>query len=459
MRYLEDTIAAVSTPPGTGGIGIIRISGADSFIAADKIFSSKTSVSNMASHTIHFGKILDPASGEIIDECMLSKMDAPATYTRENIVEINCHGSYATIKKILEIVFTIGVRPAEPGEFTKRAYLNGRIDLSEAEAVMDLIAARTDESRKAALNQMEGRLSSKLNEIRSKLISALAEIEVTLDYPEHEMHNIVGANAMQTISEVILRLRNLSETFGRGRLIREGMHIVIAGRPNAGKSLLLNTLSGKNRAIVTAIPGTTRDIIDEYIEVDGIPIILTDTAGIRKTEDEVEKIGVALAVSEIEKADLVIYVIDCTDDKSFNMALIEEFSNRKIMVLINKIDKVDRDKLNDLKELLNKYEPIELSLKTGDGIEDVFEKIKKTFSLASTKINGENIITNVRHKGLIDKSLEALCNAQDSYKSGMPLDCISYDIWTGAEKIGEITGDTINDQVIENIFTTFCLGK
>ena len=459
MRYLEDTIAAVSTPPGTGGIGIIRISGPNSFTTADKIFASKTPVSKMISHTIIFGKIIDPSSEEVIDECMLSKMDAPATYTRENVVEINCHGSYATVKKILEIVFSLGVRPADPGEFTKRAFLNGRIDLSEAEAVMDLIAARTDESRKAALHQMEGRLSSKLNEIRAKLISALAEIEVTLDYPEHETHNVVGEHAMNTISEVILQLRNLSETYGRGRLIREGMHIVIAGRPNAGKSSLLNMLCGKNRAIVTAIPGTTRDLIDEYIDIDGIPIILTDTAGIRKTDDEVEKIGVELAVLEVEKADLVIYVIDSTENKTFSLDLINKFRNRKIMVLINKIDKVDGDKLNEIKDLLSKYKPIEISLKTGDGINAVFEGIKSIFSLASTIINSDDIITNVRHKVLLDKSLDALSNAQESYKSGMPLDCISYDIWDGAQKIGEITGDTINDQVIESIFTTFCLGK
>ncbi len=460
MEYIDDTIAAISTPPGSGGIGIIRISGKDSVAIANKIFCMANGrfgdfVLNMPTHTIKYGIIKEPSTNEIIDECIVSKMLAPRSYTCEDIIELNCHGSYATLRKTLELVFHLGARPATPGEFTKRAFLNGRIDLSAAEAVMDLINSKTEESRKAAIEQLDGRLSRQIDDIRKKLVNSLAEIEVSIDYPEYEMDNITATSTIQVIKEAVSELRNLSYTYKRGRLIREGLKVTIAGKPNVGKSSLLNILTGYNRAIVSEIPGTTRDVIEEYIEIEGIPVLLTDTAGIRNTEDVIEKIGVRKAEDKILEADLLIYVIDTTDPEIDNDILA---FNKPIIVILNKIDRKDSYK-TELKDKLKKYDPIETSLTDEIGIEEIYERIKQYFAEEKAVINSANIITSARHKSLIDKSLESLKRAIDSYDNKMPIDCIAYDIWDGVNILGEITGDSVSDEVIENIFSRFCLGK
>jgi tRNA modification GTPase len=449
-----DTIAAIATPPGSGGISIIRISGNIAFEIADKIFISAISVHMMESHSIRYGKIKDIETGEIIDECMLTKMSAPSSYTREDVVEVNCHGSYIAVRKILEQIFKCGARPAEPGEFTKRAFLNGRIDLSEAEAVMDIINSRTEESLRASVDQLEGRLSSELNKIRKTLIDILSEIEVTMDYPEYDMEEDTGTNVIQNLNLAIDELRKLSRTFDRGRIIKEGVRTVIAGKPNAGKSSLMNYMVGKDRAIVTDVPGTTRDTIEELVEIDGIPLLLVDTAGLRETDDSVEQIGVFRAKEEIVKADLVLYMIDLAEFSGVGAELFSEIPEEKSIIVLNKTDLVESADIIQFKG----YFCVKTSVLTGEGLEQLMTEIKKRFELGEM-LNTQNLITNIRHKILVDDAINSLERAKAAFAVQIPLDCLSLDIWAGAKKIGEITGESVSDQVIENIFARFCVGK
>ncbi len=473
MTRIEDTIAAISTPPGSGGIGIVRISGSEACSVSDKIFSvhfslsdplrPKQDVSSMKSHTIRHGYLLDPTSGELLDECMVSKMNGPASYTKEDVVEINCHGSYAVLQRVLELLYSLGVRPAEPGEFTKRAFLNGRIDLSKAEAVLDLIQAKTEESRKAAVQQLSGGLSRELVKIRSQLVSCLAEIEVSIDYPEYNMDENTGEHTMDVLCQTKQELERLCRTYHRGRLVREGLKLVIAGRPNAGKSSLMNVLSGFHRAIVTDVPGTTRDIIEEWIDLDGIPVILTDTAGLRESEDLVERIGIEKAQEAIRQADLVLYLIDAADQSGSGPAEDEEVllsvPPEKCFLIINKKDKASPEQRRWLAERYAAYPSVETSLLDGEGIDILCQRIKTLFTEEQYFMNSQVMITNARHKERIDRALEAIRQAIDSYEQQMPLDCISYDLWRCGQYLGEITGDSVQEDVLEEIFSRFCLGK
>ena len=467
MKYhCEDTIAAISTPAGAGGIGIIRISGDAAIEKANLIFkginkraTDENTVARMSSHTIKYGNIIDPDNDEIIDECLISVMKGPHSYTKEDIVEINCHGGYAVMRKILSILFKLDIRPAEPGEFTKRAFLNGRIDLSKAEAVMDIINARTDAGRKTAAGQLSGRLTNEISKIREKLKLCLAEIEVALDYPEYEMDEEAGDSAMNLLKDTTKILQNLSNTFYQGRILKDGIKISIAGIPNAGKSSLLNLLSGHERAIVTDIAGTTRDTIEESIDYEGIPIVLTDTAGLRETSDLVEKIGVDRSYGAIENSDVVIFMADVSDKcrASESKELLDEinkkFKDKNIIIVLNKCD-IEADNAADLFS----EESLKISVKEEKGIKDLFEKIKELMKIGAISEN-QTIITSERHKILLDKASFALKKAQESYKANMPLDCISYDIWECGKFLGEITGESIEDDVMETIFSKFCLGK
>ncbi|ODM27140.1 tRNA uridine(34) 5-carboxymethylaminomethyl synthesis GTPase MnmE [Clostridium sp. Bc-iso-3] len=458
--YKEDTIAAISTPHGTGGVGIIRISGDKAFEIAQKIFQGKKDFKLIRSHTINYGKIINPENGNILDEVLVSKMEKPKTFTREDVVEINCHGGLIVLKNILELCINQGARLAEPGEFTKRAFLNGRIDLSQAEAVIDLINSKTNESSKAAISQLEGKLSRKLKAARSKLIELLAHIEVTVDYPEHDIEEITGQMIYKEIGEVKEKLYDIIKGFEKGRIIREGIDAVIIGRPNVGKSSLLNELSGKSRAIVTDIPGTTRDIIEEYININGIPMRIIDTAGIRETEDVVEKIGVEKTHRAIDEADLIIMMIDAKrgmdeeDNKILTM-----LGDKKLIILINKTDIVDENQINRIESLLKGKKYIKTSMKEGTGISELENAITELFVQGEVNINEEVLLTNIRHKNLIDRAVSSIERAMDAIENSMTLDLVSIDVTDAADYLGQITGESVSEDVMHEIFSRFCLGK
>lgn len=459
----EDTIAAISTPMGSGGIGIIRISGPEAFRICKELFRASLSMSKeessgifdiLPSHSLKHGYAVDPESKEILDECLFGKMSAPSTYTCEDVVEINCHGGQSVLRAVLRAVFKAGARPAEPGEFTKRAFLGGRIDLTSAEGVMDIIRAETEMSRKAAVEQLDGRLFRELQEIRRRLTESIGEIEVALEYPEYDMDTPAFEHTEQVLNEIIEKLKEFSASYGRGKLLRDGLKVVIAGKPNAGKSSLLNFLTGKDRAIVTEIPGTTRDTLEEFTEIDGYPVIFTDTAGLRESSDKVEMIGVDKARNEIKNADLVLYVTDSSDEQW------EKPEYDRGIVLINKTDKATNEQLEKCRLFYADYRRLEISLQRKEGLAAIFEEVKAAFDGGIYQRNaGSLILTNLRHKQLVDKATESLERGLSQYKSGMPLDCITYDMWQCAGFLGEITGEAVSDEIIDSIFERFCLGK
>lgn len=459
--YKEDTIAAISTAQGAGGIGIIRISGDRAFEIASKIFKGKKPFEEIKSHTINFGRIIRPENGEVVDEVLLTKMKKPNTFTREDIVEINCHGGIIVVKTILELLLKLGSRLAEPGEFTKRAFLNGRMDLSQAEAVIDIINAKTEASTKAAVDQLEGRLSRKIKEVRGKLIELIAHIEVTVDYPEHDIEEITGEKVYEDALQLQASLNKLLQGFEKGRIIREGLSLVIIGRPNVGKSSLLNELAGKNKAIVTDIPGTTRDIIEEYINVNGIPVKITDTAGIRETEDVVEKIGVEKAKKALENADLIVIMVDASAGISEeDLEITRQVGDRKFILLVNKVDIAA---VSDVDSIVKQFEGaskiIRTSIKEGTGIEELENTIEQMFTKGEINTENDILVTNVRHKDLIEKALTSIKDACTAYEAGMPLDCITIDIKNAAEYLGQVTGESVNEDIMHEIFSRFCIGK
>lgn len=456
----NDTIAAVSTAVGNAGISIIRMSGNEAFSIAAKIFRGKGNFLDYPSHTIRHGKIVDPDTNEVIDEVLISKMAAPKTYTTEDVVEINCHGGFVTAKRILELLYRLGARPAEPGEFTKRAFLNGRIDLVQAEAIMDLIGSVTEKSSKAAVSQLEGRLSHRLSSIRESLIDILAKIEVNLDYPEYDFEEVTLKECVQIVNGIRRDLKSLIESFDYGKVLREGLNVAIIGKPNAGKSSLLNRLSGKNRAIVTDIPGTTRDILEEYVNIRGLPVKLLDTAGLRETADAVEKIGVEKAIEVIDSADLILFILDAqTGFEKEDSDILDRIKNYsyKVLYVVNKTDRTDEAKLGEIRERIP--EIIEISVLEDYGIDNLENAILEFVNKSGIDTDSQVIVTNARHKKLLTEALESLNSALEAAESGMTLDIISMDIKNAAEKIGFITGHEITEEVVENIFENFCIGK
>jgi tRNA modification GTPase len=460
----SDTIAAISTPFGTGGIGIVRISGPTAFEIADKIFKGNRDFSKIKSHTINYGKIVEPDTGNVIDEVLLSKMCKPNTFTREDMVEINCHGGMTILRNVLELVINKGARLAEPGEFTKRAFINGRIDLSQAEAVIDLINSKTKESSRAAIEQLEGKLSKRIKDIRAKLIQLIAHIEVNIEYPEYDIEEMTLETAISTIIQAQDELQSLIKSFEKGKIIKEGIKAVIVGKPNVGKSSLLNEFTGKNRAIVTDIPGTTRDIIEDYVDINGMPMRILDTAGIRETEDLVEKIGVQKTEKEIQAADLIILVIDASEGISKEeIKILEKASDKKVIVLLNKIDLLNEEESIKIeKETRVKSgdkDLIKASLINGFGVESLSDKIYELFMEGKIQFNDEIIITNIRHKNLMEKAKKSLEDALNGSQAGLPLDIVSIDINRAADYLGHITGETIREDIVHEIFSRFCLGK
>ncbi|HOQ15845.1 MAG TPA: tRNA uridine-5-carboxymethylaminomethyl(34) synthesis GTPase MnmE [Defluviitaleaceae bacterium] len=457
---IDDTIAAISTPPGVGGIGIIRVSGRDAFSIVNSIFRSKKvkDLSSVKSHTIHYGHIVDGDS--LIDEVLVSVMKAPNTYTKEDVVEINCHGGMVSVKKVLEQVLKNGARLAEPGEFTKRAFLNGRIDLSQAEAVIDIINSKTENSLKLAVNQLEGRLSKEIKKIMDKIIEIMAHIETSIDYPEYDLEEINYDNLENNIKEIRKEIRHLLETADSGKIMREGVKTVIVGKPNVGKSSLLNALLREQRAIVTSIPGTTRDVLEEYINISGIPFKIIDTAGIRETNDIVEKIGVDRSKELLELADLIIFIIDLsvplTEEDRYIMDLVKE---RKTLVILNKTDK---ETVINKKEIYDKFinnKVLEMSTKNPEDIERLEETLKEMFDEGHFNIDDSAVISNMRHKNALIKANNSLEDVLKSISMNMPVDFLSIDLSDAYNFLGEITGETIEEDLINKIFSEFCLGK
>ncbi len=460
---MNDTISAISTPRGEGGIGIVRMSGPSSLHIIKKIFSPSRKgidIDKVKTHSIIYGHIIDPETGEHIDEVLVTIMLSPKTYTREDIVEINCHGGNVPLSKILELTLKMGARLAEPGEFTKRAFLNGRIDLSQAEAVADIIRAKTDLSLKIAVGQLEGRLSKKIKQIQNELINLLAFVEVAIDFPDEDLDFLKPEEIFSQINDIYEKLASIMSTADEGRIIAEGIKGVIVGRPNVGKSSLFNALLKEDRAIVTSIPGTTRDVIEEFVNLDGVPLKLTDTAGIRETDDIIEVISIDRTKAHLDQADLILMVIDgsepLTDDDRHLISLVKD---KKTIVVVNKID---------LPQLLNKDE---LEMIVGDmpiayvsALNDANLQQLKVF-IHNTVLNKESVQTNpifvtkVWQKDAIRRAMESLKLAMESVKSNMSEELIAVDLRGALKNLGEITGETASEDVLDQIFSKFCIGK
>lgn len=456
-----ETIAAISTAMNNAGIGIVRMSGTEVFSIINNIFITRNgerkNMEEVKSHTIHYGYIKD--NNEVIDEVLIMVMKAPSTYTREDIIEIDCHGGVVVTKKILETVIKYGARPAEPGEFTKRAFLNGRIDLSQAEAVIDIINAKNDMALKSSISQLKGTVLTKIREIRENIIRDVAFIEAALDDPEHISMEGFDEELLVRINKNLLDLNILLESADNGRILKEGIKTVILGKPNAGKSSLLNVLVGEERAIVTEIEGTTRDTLEESIQLGEIVLNLIDTAGIRNTEDYVEKIGVDKAKTFAKEADLLIYVVDGSVSLDENdKEIIEIIKERKAIVLLNKTDLEKKVTKIELENLTNKI-VLEISAKEEIGINFLEETIKEMFFHGEISFNDEVYITNVRHKTAILDSIQSLLQVKQSISDGMPEDFYSIDLMSAYEVLGQIIGEAVGEDLVNTIFKEFCMGK
>ncbi len=457
---MEKTIAAISTASGNGGIGIIRLSGRQTFEIIKKIFVPKNKNNSIKGYTIKYGYIVNPTNNEVIDEVLVSYFVSPKSYTTEDMCEINSHGGMIVEKRILELCLQNGADLAEPGEFTKRAFLNGRIDLSQAEGIIDLINSRTDMEAKESINQLEGNLSKKIKEIEKEMLDITVNIEVTIDYPEYDVEEVTNDNALKSLNKIENLLEELELSFNKGKIIRDGIKTVIVGKPNAGKSSLLNALLKEDRAIVSDIAGTTRDTIEEYLNVDGIPIKLIDTAGIRDTENKIEKIGVEKSKKLIDSADLIIAIFDISEKfDSDDMEILKLIEDKKAIIVLNKIDiKNENSDFETRLSGLNKP-IIKISAKEQIGFNNLYNEIKNMFELNEISNNNEVLITNERHKNQIIKAKNHINEAINTIKNNMPVDIISIYINEAMQDLGEITGENVSENIINEIFSKFCLGK
>ena len=451
------TIAAISTATGNGGIGIVRMSGDDCFEILKKIFVTKNNhmLNNIKGYTIKYGYIINEKK-EIIDEVLVSFFTNPKSYTTENMCEINSHGGNIIEKMILEECLKNGAELAEPGEFTKRAFLNGRIDLSQAESVIDLINSKTEKEAKASINQLAGKLSKRINEIRDDILEVMSDIEATIDYPEYDIEEVTNKNAVESLYIIKEKLKKLETSFITGKLLKEGIKTIIIGKPNAGKSSLLNLILNEDRAIVSEYEGTTRDTIEEFVTIKGIPLNIIDTAGIRKTKDKIEEIGVNKALKLVNEADLIIAIFDGSKkiEKEDN-EILKLINDKNSIIILNKIDLG-----NPIFEINKIDKPvIKISAKTGYGIENLYSEIVRMFEINEVEINNCEIITNVRHKNQIRKAVNNIDDAIDSIKNNMPIDIVSINIRDCLSDLGDITGENVTDDIINKIFSKFCLGK
>lgn len=458
-----DTIAAISTPPGEGAIAIVRLSGDQAIEIANRVFHSPNNKSllEVASHTIHYGHLKEVDTGEVVEEVMLSVMKGPKTFTREDVVEINCHGGIVTVNRVLQLVLRNGAKMAEPGEFTKRAFLNGRIDLSQAEAVMDLIRAKTDRAMNVALSQMDGKLSRLIHQLRQALVEVLAQVEVNIDYPEYDdVEEMTIPLMLEKSNWVKTEIEKLLQTSSQGKILREGLSTVILGRPNVGKSSLLNSLVQENKAIVTDVAGTTRDIIEEYVNVRGVPLRLVDTAGIRETEDIVERIGVERSRQVLQEADLILFVIN------YNMALTEEdlrlfetIQDMDYIVVVNKTDLEQKVDLQQVQKIAEGHRVITTSILQEEGVDALEEAIAAMFFEGEIDAGDATYVSNTRHIALLHQALERITDAITAAEADVPVDMIQIDVTRAWEILGEIVGDTAQDSLLNQLFSQFCLGK
>ena len=454
----SDTIAAISTGMTNSGIGIVRISGAEAFDIAERVYRGKGRIREAKSHTIHYGHIAD--GPEIIDEVLVMVMRAPRTFTGEDTIEINCHGGTFVVKRVLETVLKNGARAAEPGEFTKRAFLNGKMDLSQAEAVIDVINSESEYALQSSISQLKGNIKNKINDIRNKIIYHTAFIETALDDPEHISVDGYGDTLKRVAEEITEELEALIRSADNGRVMKEGINTVIVGKPNAGKSSLLNVLSGHERAIVTDIEGTTRDILEEQIRLGELSLNVIDTAGIRRTDDVVEKIGVDRALEYAQNADLIIYVADASKELDENdekiMRLIQD---KNTIILLNKSDLDTVISAEQMKERAGNIPVISVSAKEEQGIREFEDKIKEMFLKGDISFNDQIYITNVRQKNALEQALESMKKVIQSIEDGMPEDFYSIDLMDAYESLGSIIAESVGEDLINEIFSKFCMGK
>ncbi len=457
----EETIAAIATPMGEGGISIIRVSGDQAIPVVNRLFKGRD-LSKVASHTINYGHIVDPETGEELDEVMASVMKAPKTYTKEDVVEVNCHGGLLVTNQILELLLANGARMAEPGEFTKRAFLNGRLDLSQAEAVMDIIRAKTDKSKQVAVNQLDGSLSRLIRQFRQEILNVLAKVEVNIDYPEYDDAEVMTTKLMKDhATSLRQKLIKLLDTAKQGKVLRDGLATAIIGRPNVGKSSLLNALLHEDKAIVTNVAGTTRDVIEEYVNVKGVPLKLIDTAGIRKTDDQVEKIGVERSEKAINTADLVLLLIDGSAPLTAeDHELITATQGKQRIVLVNKTDLPQKIDMDLLKSYLDGDELITTSIITNQGMDQLATTISHLFFNEGIESSQNQVmVTNARQIALLKKAKAALDDVLTGIDDGMPVDLVQIDLRRSWDLLGEITGNSYQDELIDQLFSQFCLGK
>lgn len=456
------TIVAISTAPAIGGIGIVRMSGKECFDVLEKIFKPKNpeTIENIAGYRIKYGTIVNPETNRVVDEVLVSYFKCPKSYTAENMCEINSHGGIVVIREILELCLKNGAELAKPGEFTERAFLNGRIDLAQAEAIIDIINAKSTREAQESANQLEGYLSRKINEIREKIMDIMVNIEANIDYPEYDVEEVSNKDAENKLKEIESELIKLSKTFENGKILKEGVKIAIIGSPNAGKSSLLNSMLKEERAIVTDIAGTTRDIIEEQISIEGIPFKVIDTAGIRDAKDKIEQIGIEKSKKAANEADVILAVFDSSvplNDE--DREILNLLKYKKSIIVLNKTD-LKQIVNNECKEIQDvNTEVINISLKNNEGLERIYESLVKMFNLNQINLDNELTITNIRHQELINKAIESTRIALNDLNNSMPIDIISINIKEILEHLGEITGDNVSEDIIKSIFAKFCLGK
>lgn len=456
-----DTITSISTPMGEGAIGIVRLSGPEAVEIGDKLYKGKKKLKDVPSHTINYGHIIDPETQEVVEEVMISVLRAPKTFTREDIIEINCHGGILTINRILELTMTHGARMAEPGEYTKRAFLNGRIDLSQAEAVMDFIRSKTDRASKVAMNQIEGRLSDLIKRQRQSILEILAQVEVNIDYPEYDdVEDATTEFLLAQSKKIKNEIDQLLETGTQGKIMREGLSTVIVGKPNVGKSSMLNNLIQDNKAIVTEVAGTTRDVLEEYVNVRGVPLRLVDTAGIRDTEDIVEKIGVERSRKALSEADLILFVLNNNEPLTEeDRTLYEVIKNEDAIVIVNKTDLERQLDIEEVKTMIGDTPLIQTSMLKQEGIDELELQIRDLFFGGEVQNQDMTYVSNSRHISLLKQARQTIQDAIDAAEAGIPMDMVQIDLTRTWELLGEIIGESASDELINQLFSQFCLGK